>query len=276
MPQIIEPSNGEKKLSAYLTDYYKVKSVLIFFWHGLGDLIMFVEPYEALKAKYSHIKFDIALPRGLSQEEILPGALLVDGEETIKFEGERFEEYNIIVRINFPMNEGQREYTKGEYCCIKELGIDPVWGHKEMPKYKSRLVGVHFNITCLPASANADEQVAKQIWGEIIEAGCIPIETHFEHVFHNPVNTKFDFVDCSVRRVKPQISTLIGLLRTCKAFIGVVSGNFHTALACMPQERVMLLEKDFKLECFTKHKIAKTSLKDYKNGTVKKWLVNAK
>jgi len=272
MPTIIEPLKGKKKLSAYLTEYYQVKNVLLFLWHGLGDMIMFMHPFERLKELYPDVHFDLALPLGLGQEEIYPEAILVEAGETKDFSGERFKKYDLVARINMPMNEGQREYTKGEFCCIHELGIEPVWGHNSLPVYESRLVGLHFNITCLPDSANADEAVARLIWTEVLEAGYIPIESHFEHTFHNPVNKKFDFIDCSVRRVKPRISTLIGLLRAYKAFIGVVSGNFHTALATMHPKQIMLLEKDFKLECFTKHEIARVDLRNYKEGCVKQFL----
>ncbi len=92
----------------------------------------------------------------------------------------------------------------------------------------------------------------------------------FSIFFITPLNVKFDFVDCCVRRVQPRISSLAGLLEMCYAFIGVVSGNFHTALAVKPNDRVCLLEKDFKLGCFTKLPIQTIDIKDYKDGSVLK------
>jgi len=273
MAKVIEPLKLEKKLTAYFDPYYKINKCLLIFWHGCGDTVMFLTVVDKLKELYPNIQFTLGFPKGLTHEELLLPKydyVLLTGDEVNKTADKL--PYDLVAKITFPMNEGQTIYTKSEYSCLNEIGIDPVWGHNPLPVYESRLVAVHFNITCLPDSANADSATAEQIWSEILEVGAIPIESHFEHTFHNPVNKKFDFVDCSVRRVKPRISTLIGLLRVCKAFIGVVSGNFHTALATMHPKQIMLLEKDFKLECFTKLPIARVDLRNYKEGCVKQFL----
>ena len=268
--RIIEPLLMDKKLSAYL-DENTPKSVLIFFWHGLGDLIMFLEPFRKLKELYPEIKFDLALAKGLGQEEIYREALLVEGDETKDFSSDRFKEYDLVVRINFPMNEGQIEFTKGEWCCIHELGIEPVWGHTPIES-KSRLVACHFQITCLPDSANVPYEVAKKVWFEIKEAGYVPIETLMKHVFHNPVNEKYDFIDRHLRDIEPSITTLAGVLGSCRAFVGGVSGNFHLALSVLPNENICLLEKDFFAPSFTKLPIKRVNVTNYVSGAVKDWL----
>lgn len=267
MAYVVEPLRQEKKLKEIITET-KAKRVLIFFWHGLGDLIMFMKPFEALKGLFPDVHFDLGIVQGIGQEEIYEGATGF----TTDVDLDKLD-YDVVAKIHFPMSESQEEYTKGEWCCLHELGIIPTAGHSihDCPK-TNRLVGVHFQITCLPGSCNPDEQTAKAIWDEILEAGMIPIETHFEHVFHNPVNKKFDFVDCSVRKVKSRVSTLAGLLGNVTAFIGVVSGNFHTALSVLPPEKIMLLEKDFTAPMFTKEKIARCDIKNYKAGSVKEWL----
>ena len=273
MPRDIEPSKDGKKLAEYFIDD-TIKNVLIFFAHGLGDVIMFMKPFEALKNKYPLIKFDFAILRGLDQESVYSEAVLVDAQETTDFSSDRFKHYDIVARINFPMSEGQEKLTKGEWCCVHELGIDPICGHTILNcPTPNRLVAVHFNITCLPGACNPDKETAEKIWNEILEAGMIPIESHFEHVFHNPVNTKFDFVDCTVRRVKPQVSTLTGLITSCAAFIGVVSGNFHVAMSVLPENKIALLEKDFTAPMFTKKDIKRIDIKKYKDGSVKEWLL---
>lgn len=247
------------------------KTVLLIFWHGIGDLVMFLKVFEEIQAIWPDIGFAIGLPKGLTHEQLLHSESydLVTAEEVNDYP--ELLPYDMVAKITFPMNEGQMELTKAEWCCVHEIGIEPVWGHNRLSKGTNRLVGVHFNITCLPDSCNPDKETAERIWNDILEAGYIPIETHFTHVFHNPVNEKFDFVDCSVRRAKAQVSSLVGLLRSCRAFIGVVSGNFHVALSVLPKDRIMLLEKDFKRECFTKYDIARCSLKEY-DGKVKTWL----
>lgn len=246
--------------------------VLLIFWHGVGDLVMFLPIYDELRYQFPFVTFTIGLAKGLTHEQALPLDMeyhLLTGDEV----NETTENlpYDIAAKITFPMNEGQDVYTKTEFCCIHEIGIEPISGHGDLHTGVNRLVGVHFNITCLPDACNPDSETAEKIWNDILAAGYIPIETHFEHLFHNPVNLKFDFVDATVRRARPQVSSLVGLIRSCAAFVGVVSGNFHVAMSTLPAKNVMLLEKDFKKEHFTKQPINTADLKNY-NGEVKRWL----
>ena len=264
-------TSTDKKLVDYLYTG-EFKRVGCVFYHGLGDLVMFLRPFRSLRDLYPDISFQLIVQSCLSFEDVVPEAYFLqpgDMEALEKLD------YDLIFKVHFPMSEGQIELTKGEFCCIEELGIPPISGHDILPLYNNKLVGVHFNITCLPGMANPDEETAKKIWSEIIEAGYIPIETHFEHLFHNPVNKKFDFVTCTVRGAKPKVSSLISLLRSCGHFIGVVSGNFHTATAVLPHNKIMLLEKDLRLECFTKSKdVSKISIRpgEYIDGSIKRWL----
>ena len=244
------------------------KRVLLFFWHGIGDLIMFLEPYRLLQEKLPDVHFDLGIVKGIGQEEIVPDAIGFTGDADL----DKLD-YDMVSKIHFPMSEGQEQYTKGEWCCIHELGIEPASGHSigSCPT-DSRIVSVHYSITCLPAACNPDEETAHKIWTEIRAAGYIPIESHFEHTFHNPVNKKFDFVDATVRACKPKISSLAGLIKSSAAFIGVVSGNFHVAVSLLPPERILLLEKDFTAPMFTKLPVGRCSIKPYTEGTVERWL----
>ena len=242
----------KKKLSQHIEEI-KAKRVLLVFWHGLGDLVMFLNPFLALKKCYPYVIFDLAVQKGLGFEEVTAdledtNILFIDGS----FFKDPPQDYDIVADIDFPMSEGQIELTKGEYCCVYELGIEPVNGHKVLTKGVNRLIGIHYQITCLPDAANPDEETAKIIWDDVLNAGFIPIEMHFQHVFHNPVNTMFPFIDCTVRKVRPQVSTLIGLIQQCAGVICVVSGNLHIALSVLPDNRIFFLQKHFKLESFTK------------------------
>jgi len=267
MAFVVEPLRQDKKLHEIIQET-GAKRVLLFFWHGLGDLIMFMRPFEKLKELHSDVHFDLGIVRGIGQEEICNGAIGFTTDADLDKEP-----YDIVAKIHFPMSEGQEELTKGEFCCVHELGIVPANGHtiQDCPT-PNRICAVHFNITCLPASCNPDEATAQEIWNEVLAAGWIPLESHFTHTFHNPVNKRFDFVDCTVRRVTPRVSTLAGLLAHSGAFLGVVSGNFHTALSVLPINRIALLEKDFTAPMFTKQAIERISIKPYESGRVKKWL----
>ena len=268
--KVIDPLHEDKKLVDHLDG--SVTKVLIFAWHGLGDIIMLQAPLNKLRFMYPQVQFDLALALGLGQEDICKDALLVTGDEASDFSSERFAEYDLVCKIHMPMNEGQIEFTKGEWSCKHEIGIDPVSGHREPDVIKNRLVGCHFQITCLPDSANVPYDVAKQVWEEIKQAGFIPIETLMKHVFHNPVNEKYDFIDRDVRDVLPKVSTLAGLIKSCGAFICGVSGNFHVAMSVLPPERIMLLEKDFLAPSFTKETIGRIDVKDYIEGSIYTWL----
>ena len=274
MAKVIEPLNQEVKLFDEIKTS-GAKRVLIIFWHGLGDLIMFLNPYACLQELLPEVQFTLAVQKGLSFEDIVPGAKFIDGED-MNHLAEM--DYDLVVKVHFPMSEGQTEYTKGAWCCKHELGIEPVNGHRLIAGRSSPLIGVHFNITCLPDAANPDEEIAKKIWQEIIDAGFIPIETHFEHAFHNPVNKKFDFVDCSVRKAHATIANLVGLMGCLSGFVGVVSGNFHIALAILPSNRVFFLEKHFSIECFTCLPVARANIKpgEYDPEPLRKWLKTLK
>ena len=259
---IIEPLRQDKKLSAYL-DEGTYKRVLLVFWHGVGDCVQFMFLLDKLKELYPSVHFDLGLAKGLDEETIYPEAILLEGPPWPDAD------YDLTALIHFPVEIPS--YTKSELCCKEELGIAIATGYKPLPKHPNKLCAVHFNLTCLPDLANPDRDTAEKIWNDILEAGWIPIESHFEHVFHNPVNAKFDFVDCTVRRVKPRISTLIGLLQNCGAFIGVVSGNFHCAMATMPHNRIAFLEKEIPVARFTHEPIKTFDLKNY-NGGIGEWL----
>jgi hypothetical protein len=264
-PSVYEPSKEEVKLDA-LIKTNKPKKVLVVFHHGLGDLLMFLEPFRALKESNPTTHFDLGLPKELGQKDVYPDAIDVGDDLDLL-------DYDLIAKIHFPMSEEQEQYTKGEWCCIKELGIKPTSGHVAPNLIiKNKLISVHFNITCLPNSCNPDEATAHKIWDEIIEAGYVPIESHFEHKFHNPINKKFDFVSATVRGCHPHISTLAGLLEHSAAFIGVVSGNFHLALSVLPPERIILLEKEFTAPMFTKSPIYRCDIVNYIDGSIFDWL----
>ena len=264
--KIYNPLHESIKLDAFVKQN-NYKKVLVVFRHGLGDLLMFLEPFRVLRERNPNVLFSLVLSKGLGQEEVCPDAICLGDSELPLLD------YEMMSVIDFPMSESQEEFTKAEWCCIHELGIDPICGNIAPNMIiTNRLVSLHFNITCLPGSCNPDESTAHSIWQEVVQSGFIPIESHFEHVFHNPVNKKFDFVYATVRGAKPCISSLAGLIKNSGAFIGVVSGNFHMALAVLPPERIMLLEKEFTAPMFTKLPITRCDIKNYRKGSVCEFL----
>lgn len=267
MPIIIEPYYEKKTIAEYLIEYPSISKIGIVFCHGVGDCVMFMNPFDKLRALFPQVHFDIILQRGLGQEVLFPGCITVlDINKDIESMN-----HNYIFKVHFPVEiDGM---TKSELCCDTELGIKHITGHKPISKISSPLVAVHFQNTALPSVFNTPYDVAKQIWQEIKDAGCIPIEMDFTHVFHNPINEKYDFIDCHVRSISPTLEKLIGLLSSCKAAICAVSGNLHLSLSIMP-DRVFFLEKEIPITRFTYYPVPSVNVKNYQEGTIKQWLLN--
>lgn len=244
-----------KKLAEYLEPG---KKYLVRFGHGWGDTQMFMPAFYKLQELHPDSQIDIYLECG--QEEIFESYPDKEGEG-----------YDLVFSLDYPMSEGSA-LTKTEKCCLDELGIPPTNGVAALPQKDSPFVACHFHGTALPHSVGCPEGVAAQVWQEIIQAGKVPIECHFQHVFHNPVNSKFNFVDSTVRGCHPNLHSLIGLIQHSYAFIGVASGPFVTALSVMP-DRLMYIQKNHKAETYTHHNLPTIFVNDYREGFVRQWLM---
>lgn len=247
------------------------KRVLLIFWHGVGDLVMFLPVLDAVRAAYPDIDFRLGVPMGLTYRDMVPEALELTGDEVNNDEITKHLPFDLVAKITFPMNEGQEIHTKGEWCLLHEIGsfVNPdrpialQRSHGHINALQTPLVAVHFQITCLPDSCNPDAATAERVWDDVLQAGMVPLEVHFQHIFHNPVNAKFPFIDATVRRCRPELKNLVGILSHARAFVGVVSGPFHVALSLLGPKRVLLLEKDFKAEHFTHQEVRRANLRDY-------------
>lgn len=258
---------GIKKVSDYLRKD-KPSKVCFVFWHGLGDLIMFIPLLDRLKTMFPKTKMDIALQDGVGQEKLIRKAILITSPN------KHVDEYGYTFQIHFPMCEQfSGAVTKAELCCREELGIDLISYYPKIKNIKSVLVACHFQATAVPGPVNVDEETAKKIWDEVIEAGFIPIETLFKHRYYNPMNEKFGFIDRAVRSIPPSIPKLVSLLQSCFASICVASANLPLSLSIMP-ERTLYLQKEFVIGSYTKDSIATIDVNEYVEGSVKKWLSN--
>jgi len=244
----------EKKLVEYLEPGGKY---LIRFGHGFGDTIMFMPIYDKLVGMFTDCQIDLYVESG--QEEIWKSVADKDAPG-----------YDVVFSLDFPMAIGS-DLTKPAKCCIDEVGIEPITALAELPEKPSPLVGIHYQGTALPDSVGCPQEVAQQIWNEVLEFGKVPIECHFEHMFHNPVNKMFWFVSSHVRNCTANLHNLIGLIQHTGAFMGVASGPWVAALSIMP-ERTLYLEKHHKLETYTSEARARVDVLDYRSGSVKEWL----
>ncbi len=244
--------------------------VCLVFWHGLGDVVMFMPLLDRMKELFPEVVFEIALQEGCGQEELLPEAVLITNPN------QEVEHCEYTFQIHFYMAEHLKGVlTKAELCCKEELGIDLISKYPTLTPTKavarSSLVICHFQATAMPKSCNPTEEVAEQIWNEVKEAGYIPMEGLFQHKWFNQVNKKFDFIDCHVRGMAPSVNKLIGLLEISAASVCVASGNLPLSISIMPS-RTLYLEKDYEIEAYTRESIDAVSIDDYHEGSVRDWL----
>ena len=248
-----------------IKEFTEPKKILIVFWHGLGDLLMFAPLYNLMCQMFPVHQFDLSVLPGVGQCDIVKGALELPEENFVK-------DHDTAFVMSFPMVEGAATMTKMEYCCIAELGIAPVYtGLPTVNTPYNRLVGVHFQGTCLPGSTNPDDKLAKTMWDDLVEAGYVPIDLHFEHIFHNPVNKKFDWATRNCRDLQPDIDTLRMLIGRCVAFIGVASGPFVLA-ASMKKNRTIYLQKNHTIDCYIKDFTNVIDINNYSKDTMLKML----
>jgi len=268
-PILLEAKDGRKLNELLQTGIYH--RVLLPFFHGVGDTVMVLPIIDSLRHKNPDITIDLGLCRGLDQESFVHDGILLDGDwrEKALTLG-----YDLVYPLNFPLEDpSDTTLTKAELCCIQEVGIPPICGHKSIKPKK--LVAVTFQMTSVPWVANAEKEVAELIWRDIKDAGCVPMECLIPHVFHNPINERYNFIDSHLRSCSPKLDTLMAFLGGCDYFVGVVGGPFHLALSILGPEKVLLLERELKREHFTKDNIATADLKNY-TGEVKSWLMGNK
>lgn len=266
MAKIINPEKDKVLLVDLITS--ETKKVLIVFFHGVGDVVMFNGIFDKIRETWPSVEFEVAFLKGLDLETLMPEAVMLDGnwEEQI---AELPHDFAFL--SHFPLEDANDpDTTKGEIACVREYGIRPFSVHKQI--VAPRLVAVHFQCTSVPGVANIDPKVAERIWNEILEAGCQPIETHFQHVFHNPVNEKYPFIDNHSRGNTARLRNLIALLGASECFIGGVSGNFHLALSILGPHRVLFLKNRIPGGCFTKDALDEIDTPNYEEGSVFRWL----
>ena len=254
---------SNRKVSDYLaTGLYH--NVLVKFHHGLGDAVAFQPCFDALRHLYPSIRFSLHVHCG--QEDIFGTC---DESESA---------YDIVFEIGFPCSEWDHpDMTKAEYCCRRELGIPAPSAFPRIDRvFPSPLIGVHYHSTCMPFQLGCPEVVARRLRDSIIESGLIPLDTHMAHYFDNPDNRRFDWEHCTIRDARASCSNLLGVLGVCAGFAGVASGNFHAALAMLPEDTVLFLKTDFPVSRLTRKGVLQLDVNDYDDEIVRLWLSRVK
>lgn len=224
------------------------KIVDLVFIHGIGDCIMFIPTVKALRNQYPSVHFRVMT---IAKQVGLFKYFNIDSCEFKELSKDRicFNDGELYFVVVFNMSDGSN-LTKNEKCCVDEIGIDCYIAEEYSVRktIESKLVGIHFNNTCLPDGANPTNEIAHKIWKVVEECGLIPIEVNFIHDFHNPVNKMFDFVKLSTRQMECRVENMFNVMLSCRKFIGVNSGPFFSAMMLLGVNNVMMMEKHYKLK----------------------------
>lgn len=271
----INPLETQQNIISYIKEV-PPKRVLLVFLHGLGDFLSFRGVYKFLCDSFPEIEFTYGLEEGMGYEKFLieEEKHKLINRSTEEKDNKCFESYDLVFSIQYTQDrEGQM--SKAENCLMTEIGsFEPLeQPHRSIAKMRSRIVPVHFYSTWGPSAFGmvGREETAKKIWNEILEAGLIPIETHFEHKYKNPENKNFDWINAHVRGVECNAENLVSLIQDSYAFIGVISGNIHVALSCLPREKVMCLTTYMPSRALGTG-VPFINIDNYKEGSIFNWL----
>jgi len=268
--EIINCKETQQNMVSYIEEY-EPKKILLIFFHGLGDFLGFRGVYKYLIDTYPDIEFTYGIDKEMGYDKFL---LDYEKYELLDRGKINIDNYDFAFLIAYTQNR-EGEMCKAENCMLEEVGtFDPLpKPHQPIPVMPSRLVTVHFFSTWGASAFGmvGREETAHKIWGEIIKAGLVPIETNFEHKYSNPENKNFDWINAHVRGVKCSGENLMTLLQASHAFIGVISGNIHAALSCLPREKVMALTTYMPSRALGED-VPSINIDNYKEGSVFNWL----
>ena len=270
--EIINCKQSGNTITSYIEEY-EPKRVLLIFFHGLGDFLGFRGVYKYLVDEYPDVEFVYGLDKNMGYEKFL---LEHEKYDLLDRADINIDNYDFGFEIAYTQNR-EGELCKAENCMLEEVGsFDPLpTPHQPVPVMPPRLVPVHFFSTWGPSAFGmvGREETAHKIWSEIIQAGLIPIETHFEHTYSNPDNKNFNWINAHVRGVKCDAENLMSLIQNSYAFIGVISGNIHAALSSLPREKVLALTTYMPSRALGEG-VSSINIDNYEEGSVFEWLIN--
>lgn len=261
-PYFTPIKDGIKVKQHILENNYK--NVAICALVGLGDIGCLRHVFLELQKELPEIKFTFFVIE--SMEPLLHNSLPWKGEDCLK-------NFDIAYVLNYFMVEGSgSNIKKAAFCADKELGLDcKEFDILPFDLKTNRQVAIHFQGTALPGSTNPSEDVCKQIYDILLEKEYLPIEVHFEHVFHNPVNTKYPWIKTTVRGNKATVPSLFSVIKNSAFFIGCASGPLVMALSIYPN-RVIYLKKDFDIKHYTSFPVKTVDTKNFNIEIFKNYL----
>lgn len=225
---------NNKKLIQYLND--KDKVLILFNDHGIGDVFMFMPLYLRVKQLFPSITFNLALNQGQQ--------LFQDITE------EAYDKAFYIKFYQFNMCPAFHGMSKPEICCNVQLGIPYdqslqfTWKPEVISdlKLKDNCIGCAFQVTSNPRKSLSIDK-AQQVWEAIKQTGYTPVEIYFQHQLRDIRNSKYPFIDYTMRTQKACPQNLVSAINQCKMFIGVNTGSLCIAASLHPQTTIALLTR---------------------------------
>ena len=258
----------KKTLAEILNEHPDFKRILLKFYHGMGDAIMFyANCLPALERAFPDR--DFYFETQLGQEEFFGDA---DRNEA---------HYDLSVFLNFPCAEwDEGPETKAEKCAREELGIEI--GEDHPSRYRlpffclSPLVGFHF-VSTSNDSICCPENFAYHLWEKTVARGLIPIDTHMQH--HGATIERDIFCwekHRAVVSIAPSCCTLFGLIGSLGGFAGVASGNFWLALCILEPRKILFIETEFPVWKLTHCPVFSVKASDPDESVIDAWLTEIK
>ena len=228
---ILVKDYNNKKLTQYLEA--KDKALILFNTHGIGDVVMFMPLYNKLKQLFPSVTFNLALNQGQQ--------LFQDITESV------FDKAFYINFYQFNASTAYSRMSKPQICCNVQLGIpyDQSLQFTWKPEVKSDIklkqdcIGCAFQVTSNPKKSLSEDK-AFQVWNGIKAAGYTPVEIYFQHQLRNIKNTKYDFIDYTMRDFKACPQNLVAAVNQCEMFIGVNTGSLCVSAALHPNTTLAL------------------------------------
>jgi len=255
----------------------KTGNICILFNHGLGDYILFLPIFEKLQKVFKdkwNLKIGSLPEKGFK-------CLHKDSIFVTPPYGSYSDEFDVIFNINYvePPREklNDDKINKPELCNKLEIGIPYFeWGCYKLPMqftkiFKHNRIGVHFFGYAWGNDKNADVDVSKKIWDEIIKSSFNPYE--IQMIPPNKIglieHPSFLNRENSLRFNYPNIRLMIQEISKCDYFIGVDSGPLYLALSILGPDRCIGLQKNREIKkAFPRPSINIVDIKDYKDGSI--------
>lgn len=253
-------SNRDIRIKDFCTDGAKI---LIIYPHGFGDVLMFYPFFKSFSKKYPNCKIDLKVNDKLMS--LFPQVMDENNYDYVFWIPAYFNEVDTRIQ----------SMTKPQCNVLLDLGdeYDSNLEYTESFMRKSNIVGFSFFNSFHPGYINCPYDTAKKIWNRVQDNGFIAIDLFIpkERGADKVQNSRYDFVDWSIRTKGIGIEKIISLMSSMAGIASVATGNFHYGMTVYP-EKVLYLEKDFPVKRFTNKDVLCLNVLKPDEGVIKEWI----